>query len=134
MNLIFLSTFDVENRPIPARRHYKNVLESKHKIIKDIFLQVKENNETLSDTIPAQQAIRISNGRYGNDVCSSYEIAKGYTRAIEPGEFPKILPEDIQKARKVLIAKQKLNLILKSKSRYGLPIKVGDQVQIFIKL
>ena len=55
----FLSTFDMQTRPIPARRHNKNIFKSKHKIIREIFLRIKENSETVSDTIAAQQAIRI---------------------------------------------------------------------------
>lgn len=42
----FLNAQDIEHRPIPRRRHYKNVIESKQHIIRDIYLRLKhECNE-----------------------------------------------------------------------------------------
>ncbi len=74
----------------------------------------------------AQQAIRISNDLYGNDACSAYELAKGFSRPIEAGTTPKIIPVELLKARDVMIAKRKLNLILRSKSTSDLPLNIGD--------
>ena len=68
----------------------KNVLESKHKIIRDIFLPLKSENGNISDTIAAQQSIRISNDLYGNDLCSSYELAKGSQDLSKMGKFQKL--------------------------------------------
>ena len=50
----FLSSFNMQTRPIPARRRCKIVLESKHEIIGDIFLKIKGNSETISDAIAVQ--------------------------------------------------------------------------------
>ena len=130
----FLSLHDINPRPIPARRHNKNVIESKHKIIRDILLRIAANNEAISDIIGAQQAIRISNDLYGNDTCSAHELSKRFTRPIVPGTLPKIVPQDLLIARETLMAKRKLNLILKSKSRMVAPVRIGDLVQVFVKL
>ena len=88
----------------------------------------------IGDEVIAQQATCISNDLYGNDLCSSYELAKGFTKPVEIGTLPKLVPEDLVKARDTLLAKRKLNLILRSKSTTDTPIHVGDEVQVFIKL
>ena len=130
----FLSLHGINPRSIPARRHNKNVLDSKHKMIREILLRIISGNESVSEIIAAQQAIRISNDLYGNNICSSHELAKGFTRPIECGNLSKIIPPDLIRAREVLKAKRKLNLILKSKSTEEIPVKVGDIVQVYIKL
>ena len=130
----FLSLRDITARPIPARRHNKNVIESRHKVIRDIFVCIRSDNAAYIETMSARQAIRISNDLYGNDVRSCHEFAKGFTRPIESGTLPKIIPQDVREAGATLRAKRKLNLILKSKSTTTVPIKVGNLVQIFIKL
>ena len=130
----FLALHGINARPIPAGRHNKDVIESKHKIIRDIFLHIKTSLPEFSETLAAQQAIRISNDLYGNDVCSSHELAKGFTRPIESGSLPKIIAKDVEKAREIPIAKRKLNLIVKSKSTTVTPVRIRDLVQVFIKL
>ena len=91
----FFALHDINSRPIPARRHNKNVIESKHKIIRDIFLRIKTSLPECSETLAAKQAIRTSNDLYGNYVCSSHELAKGFTRPIESGSLPKFIPRDV---------------------------------------
>ena len=130
----FLEFHGIEARPIPARRHNKNVLESKHKVIRDVFLRLNSHNSDVGEALQAQQSIRISNDLYGNSVCSSLELAKGFTRPIECGSFPKTVPDDLIKAQETIMAKRKLNLILRSKATSEAPVKVGDLVQVFIKL
>ncbi len=97
-------------------------------------MRLNSDDDTFNPTVIAQQSIRISNDLYGNDVCSSYELVKGFTRPIEAGKFPNIFPEDLLKARETISAKRKLKLIPRSKSTTNLPINVGDLVQVFIKL
>ena len=75
--------------------------------------------------------VRINNG---NDACSPYELAKGFIRPIVTGTLRRLVPKDIVTARETLIAKSKLNLILKSKLTSVSPIRVGDLVQVVIKL
>ena len=120
----FLSLHDINAKPIPPRYHNRNVIESKHKINRDTFLRIKSNNEELSEKLTAQQAIRISNCLYGDDVCSSHELANGFTRPVESVSLPEIIPEEVEKAREILMAKRKLNLIIKSKSTTVPPVKI----------
>ena len=103
--------------------------------IRDIFLRLLEN-ENNEDTMPqliVQEALRISNDLYGNDVMSSHELAKGYTHPIHPNGPIVVVSDDITAAHETLIAKRKLNLILKSNSIEDIPLSAGDLVQVFIK-
>ena len=92
------------------------------------------NDSDVCEPLLAQQLIRISNDLYGNGVCSSHELAKGFTRPAESGNLPKTVTEDVFKARETIMAKRKLNLILRSKSIQEPPVKVGDLVRVCIKL
>ena len=96
-------------------------------------MRIKTNLPEFSETLAAQQVIRISKDFYGNGFCSSHELAKGFTRPIESGSLPKSMPEDVEKAREILVTKRKLNLILKSKSTTVALVNIGDLVQVFIK-
>ena len=113
----YLEVFGIEYRPIPARRHNKDVLESKHKVIGDMSLRLSSDGGVIDSKIIAQQPIRISNDLYWTDVCSSFELAKEFTRPLETGQLPKIVPEDLLNARDTIMAKRKLNLILQSKCK-----------------
>jgi len=129
----YLKMYGIYPRPVPARRHNKNVIESKHKIIRDIFLKLSFGKPEELGGLFAQQAIRITNDLYGNDVMSANELAKGYTRPIEAGVSLKSLPEEIVRAHDTLMAKRKLTKILRSKSVQEEQISSGDMVEVFIK-
>ena len=48
----FLKKYNVEQRPYPARRHNKNLIESKHRVIHNVYLRLKsscENDATTSE-------------------------------------------------------------------------------------
>ena len=122
--------------PVPSRRHNKNVLESKHRVLRDIFNRIKECNSTSdsTDQMVVQQVMRIANNLYGNDVVSSYELAKGYTLPLVEDRVMLQVPPDLIEAHNVLKAKRKLNLILKSKAVKLPPISVGDLVDVYVKL
>lgn len=75
----YLNKCDIEPIALPPRRHNKNVLESKHKILRDIYIRLKHCNDIgnfVTEDIIIQQTFRISNDLYGNDVMSSHELAK----------------------------------------------------------
>lgn len=127
----YLTQHDITPRYVPPRRHSKNVLESKHRTLRDIYLRLKDADPDASERLRVAQMFRISNDLYGNDVASSNELAKGYTRPIaDTGLHP--LPQEIQDAHQELIAKRKLNAILRSHAVTEPSIKVGDVVQIFV--
>ena len=133
----YLNKCDIEPIALPPRRHNKNFLESKHKILRDIYIRLKHCNDIgnfVTEDIIIQQTFRISNDLYGNDVMSSHEIAKGYSRPVMSGGPPLSVPDELYRAHETLIAKRKLNLILRSKPSMSTPIKVGDMVEVFIKL
>ena len=73
--LKYLDTYGIEARTISARRHNKNVLESNHKIIRDIFLRLKSEYGNISETLAVQQSSRISNNLYGDELCAFCELA-----------------------------------------------------------
>ena len=133
----YLKMSVIEPRPIPPRRHNKNVLESKHKIIRDIFLRLLGDEDISDDNVNGpvlvQMALRISNDLYGNDITSANELPKGYTRPIQPGKFPKEIPSEIRSAREKLMAKRKLTLIMRSKATSDAEVQTGDLVQVYIK-
>ncbi len=80
-----------------------------------------------------QEALRISNDLYGNDVMSAHEQAKGYTRPIYSGSPAFEIPTEIVNAHNTLLAKRKLTLILRSKSVQRHHLSEGDLVQIYVK-
>lgn len=132
---MYLESHNIECRPLPPRRHNKNVIESKHRVIRDIFIRLKgsSNDTTINrERLLVQQAMRISNDLYGNDVCSAHELTKGYTRPLA-GNFPAVVPEEIIQAHQNLIAERKLTKILKSKAITNAQFCVGDLVQIYVK-
>lgn len=134
----FLRVDDIELRPLPPRRHNKNVLESKHKVIRDIYIRIKHHNSQTSSKVSpqtlVQQALRISNDLYGSDTMSANELAKGYTRPLICSQLPVSVPQEIVTAHQNLVARRKLCLILKSKATNDEPVRPGDLVEIYIKL
>lgn len=70
-------------RLTPPRRHFKIVLESKHQIIRSIFVCFSSSTEpALCKELTAIGAICISNDLYKSDVLSAYEMPKGFTQSI----------------------------------------------------
>lgn len=132
----FLDKYGIEKRALPPRRHNKNVIESKHRFIRDVYLRLKvaaENDPNDTKTVLVQQAIRITNDLYGNDVASAHELAKGYTRPVINGSVPSCVPSEILDAHANLLAKRKLTLILRSKATAYEDFSPGSVVQVFIK-
>lgn len=104
-------------REVPPGRHSKNPIESKHRVIRTIFLRLKasagsDHNAKLS----AYKAVSISNDLYGNETLSSFEIAKGFTKPTIDHPKNNTIPKEIYEAQENLQGLRKLVLILKSKS------------------
>lgn len=120
---------------VPSRRQNKNVLESKHQVLRDIFSRIKECNSQAvrTDQMLIQQVFRVSNNLHGNNLFSSYEIAKGYTLPTTGDRVLLKVPDELIKAHDELRMKRKLNLILRSKSVDLPAVSVGDLVDIFEK-
>lgn len=123
---------DIKISPIPPQRHSKNAVESKHGIIRSIFLKLQEADPHTDLEMIAVRAVTVSNDLYGNDVLSSFEQAKGYTKPIN-GNPPKTIPDDIIEAQENLSAKRKLAMILKSKATIEEYVSVGDMIEVYHK-
>ena len=128
----FLDEYGIQKRRIPARRHNKLAIESKHRSIRDIFIRLEVANPQTEKSLLVHRALRISNDLYGNEVLSAHEQAKGYTRPI-CNHSPVTVPNELVNAQKDLLAKRKLNLILRSKSITEPAINVGDLVEVYIQ-
>lgn len=75
----FLAKYDIQLRPVPPRRPKGNMIVTSHGVIRSIFVRLCHSNITESAAVLAIQSVRISNDLYGNDVVSSFELAKGFT-------------------------------------------------------
>ena len=128
----YLKAMGTTFRPSPARRKYKNAIEGKHRTIRSVFDRLKAANPELDKRVLALQSIRISNDLYGNDIASATELAKLYTRPAGTGH-PVHVPADLLEAHNTLIAKRKLNAILRAKTTLDKMIKPGDLIQVYIK-
>ncbi len=126
----FLNDNDIEPQLIPARRHNKLALESKHKILRDIYIRLRKANPQESFHRLCTRTFMISNDLYGNGTLSVYESVKGYTRPVDPKVSPINVPQEIKTAQEEIIAKRKLNLILRSKALHMPALDVGDVVEV----
>ena len=126
----YLSSIGIEFKPIPPRRHNKNVLESKHGFIRSIFLRLTSEG-SLSPKLAAMQSVRISNGLHGSEVLSAFEMAKGFTRPVTVSSQVVEIDPVLLEAKIQLEAKRKLTSILRSKATTNLHVSVGDLVENF---
>lgn len=129
----FLRELGTEFRPIPARIHSKNAIESKLGIIRSVFLWLKAANDTVQDHQLVYQAVRISNQLYGSDTLSAFEMDKGYTVPVTAGTAPNLVPDELISAQQALAAKRKMILILRLKAPSVPAIADGDIVQVYVK-
>lgn len=103
----YMDERSISFRLVPPNLHSKNPLESKHGVIRSIFLKLRNAEPDVSPELHACRAVAISNDLYGNDVMSSYELAKGYTKPVSEGGV-KSIPQEIVDAHEKLQAKRKL--------------------------
>lgn len=129
----YLNIFDIKLRPVPPYRHSNNVLESKHRILRDIYIRLRSESPSCDPRVLVSRMFRISNDLYGNDTASAHEMARCYTRPVSHHQ-PLMLPDDIRVAQENLLAKRKMNKILRSKSIQEIPVNIGDIIQIYTKL
>lgn len=73
-----------------------NHIESKHNIIRSIFIRLKEQNgDSFVPEIAAYQAFTISNEIHGNNITSAFEIAKGFTKPLKTKQMDTVVPRDV---------------------------------------
>lgn len=108
----FVQDHGISIRPVPPRCHHKNTLESKHVMIRSIFLKLKHAQPDADPRQLAYQSLTVSNGLYGNYTVSSFEITKGFRKPIDSSTPPVILPQDLIDAHEALLNKRHLHMIL----------------------
>jgi len=90
----YLESCEIRFKCVPPRRHSKNPLERKHGIIRSIFLKLQTASTDTQPELLALRAVEISKDLYGNDVMSSSEMAKGYTKPVLPGHVAEV-PDEV---------------------------------------
>ncbi len=131
---LYAESLDIPIRPVPPRRHSKNSIESKHNVIRSIYIRLKEAaKDNHNAKLAAYKAVSISNDLYGNDTLSAFELAKGFTKPIMNEPIDNLIPDDIIESHEKLQARRKLVLILKSNAIQELPIHIGDLVEVYVK-
>lgn len=109
------------------------MLESKHRIIRDVFERLKtsipHDDRACISALNSRRALRISNDLYGNEVLSVYELEKGHPRSIEVEKSPELLTQDLFAANGTLLAKLKLTFMLRSKQ----PRNVQSKSEIWFR-
>ena len=130
----YVDSLHIPIRPVPPRRHSKNSIESKHNIIRSIYLRLMhEAGANQNSRLTAYKAVSISNDLYGNDTMSAFEMEKGFTKPLDNNPERNVIPDDVLEAHDALQARRKLLLILKSKAVKELTVKVGDPLEIYSK-
>lgn len=107
------------------------MLESKHGIIRSIFLRLIDASPSIARTLAELQAMRISNDLYGSSTPSAFEMARDFIRPLHGS--PVMLPDELFLAQSELHAKRKLTRILQSKSVADSKFTIGELVEVFIK-
>lgn len=130
----YMDEVGISFRPVPPGRHSKNAIESKHNVIRSIYLRLKDAAvDRHNPRYASYKAVSISNDLYGNDTLSAFEMAKGYTKPVMCKTALSEVPDDDIDAHEKLRPRHKLALILKSKAVKEIPIQVGDLVEVYQK-
>lgn len=119
-------------RPVPPGGHEKNSIESWHRTISSIFLQLQCSSISSCNSILAIRATQISNDLYMSDVMSAYETAKGLTCPHASGGKPIFVGAEILIDLQEPIVRRKLTRILRSHSLKPSNFKLGDLTQIYV--
>lgn len=73
---------DVET--FPPMGHHKNVLESKHGIIRWIYVRLYSESSDSNTQLLVCQAAAFPNDLYGTDTFPERKLSKGYTKPLSP--------------------------------------------------
>jgi len=79
----YADSLGIKIRPVPPRGHNKNAIESKNRVIRGIFLRLKNAaGDSFDPNVATYKAVSISNSLYGNDTMSVFEPTKGFSKPI----------------------------------------------------
>lgn len=110
----------------------KNEIESKCRIIRDIYYRYNASNQDPSSKLLKLHAFRFSNDLCENDITPKNEMDKGCTKPVALGPLVKI-PDDVTDAHSELVDKRKLEAILSSKAVTDSQVYFSEGIQIFSK-
>ena len=120
--------------PLPPGRHSKNAIESKHNIIRSIFIRLKEAaGSDFDPELAPYKSVSISNDLYDNEIMSAFELAKGFSKSIAAKPLDNVIPDDVRDARDQFQTRLKPAPILRSKAVTEVPLSVGDLVETYQK-
>lgn len=100
------TSHDITFHPIPARRHNKLSIESKHRILREIFIRLRAALPDAPLPLLVARMFEASNKLYGNSVMSSHEYVKGFTKPLRPSSAPIRIPPDLRAAQDELIQRK----------------------------
>lgn len=110
----FFGQYGIELRPVPPRRHQKNMIEPRYGSIWSIFLRLKHADSEIGDALHVIRAIRVSDDLSGSDTLSANEMAKGFGKCLVASQRPVSVDKTLCEAHDEPIAKRKLTLMLRS--------------------
>lgn len=119
--------------PVPPRRHYENLIEHKHGIIRTIYLRLNNAAPDENPKLHSVSADRISNEMYGSDTLSAYEIAKGFAKLNDFSFLFKATIFELIYAHDEINAKQNLTQILLFNASRKTVLRPGDLFQIYFR-
>lgn len=96
---IYMDNKDIKFDLIPPGRHRRSAIESKHALIRNIFIRLQKEG-SLNNQTSAAKAVAISTDLYGSSIMSSFDLPKGYSKPVD-GTVTHVT-EDIVKAYEAL--------------------------------
>lgn len=106
----YIKTHGIDLNPISPRSHTKNVLDSKHRIVRSILIRLLDEDHYNYQSASVQ-SVRISNELCETDILSALEKSKGFIKPIlnVPAEY---INKELLEAQEQLDAKQNITRIL----------------------
>lgn len=106
VSINLVTSFGSKLKPLPSRRHQKDILEPKHGVLRSIFIRKSKENELVNERICIALVFNISNQLYGSDTMSTYKMAHELSKPI--ADYPVQLHSDFLDAQSTFEAKRKL--------------------------
>lgn len=110
----------------------ENIIQLLHGVICSIFVQLRHSTITERAAVIVIQSVRITNDLYRNDVVSSYEFAKGFTRSLVSHSDIRTIPDKIVEIHVHIVAKRELNEVLTSHTLDTESFSPENVVQVYI--
>ena len=68
----------------PPRRHNKNLAETKHGVLRSLYLSLVSASPSMSNSLIHYYAAPISNDLYGKELMLSFELRHGFSKPVVP--------------------------------------------------